>query len=112
MDEYENMKILNKGDKEETTIVNINKGKQIDFRGPGYWEKVKVDADKKKNQAAHQIITANGAKIVFVMPSDGALRPRDLLMRFYKTYGEFPKLSMKVYTRIDDNGFPQIVLEK
>lgn len=115
-DEYEDVK---PGDKEATKVTEVNKGEAGEFRTDKYWDKVqdKNDAsdeeiEKLKKKPAIEVKTENGASIVINLPDDKKIRPGSNLGLWKKTYGEFPKVDQEVNTKVDDNGFNRIVLEK
>lgn len=103
------------GTKEQTTIATILNGTQDQFRGTGYWEHTKLtpsQIESAKKESAIEIQTMNGAKMVIRLPENNRVNPKSGLGLFKKTYGSYPTVGQKVDTKIDENGFNRIVIEK
>ena len=104
------------GSKEETSVVKVQLGTQGLFRPNGYWEKVKdVSAsqiDAMKKQVAVEVLCANGATMVLSLPANNKVHPKSNLALWRKTYGGNPAVGQKVVTKVDENGFFGVVLEK
>lgn len=106
---------IKEGEKDATKISEINEGTQADFRPESYFENFE---DKKKvkearAQPAIQVLCENGAQTVFTLPANGGkIHPKSNLALFKKTYGGFPEVGMEVTTKVDENGFQRVVLEK
>lgn len=103
------------GEKENTVVDNITPGKQKDFRTDAYWEKVestKEDIEKMKETAAVLVETKNGATIVINLPPGKKVSPKSNLSAWKRTYSKYPFIGQEVVTKVDENGFNRIVLEK
>lgn len=112
-DQYEELKV---GTKEETAITGIKQGPASEFRTEAYWENIKdatpEEIEEAKNRAAIEVRTDNGARLVINLPESNTVSPASNLALFKKTYGKYPEKGQKVTTKVDENGFRRIVLEK
>ena len=109
---YEEVKA---GEKEDTKVVSVTKGKQSDFRSEAYWDKIEdtpTNIRNIKNQDAIEVKTANSASIVINLPESKKVNPRSNLALWKKTYGDYPAIDQEVRTKTDEFGFNRIVLEK
>jgi hypothetical protein len=107
------------GTKEKTKIARMSEGTQADFRNDKYWEAVQKkekltdeELAEVKAQGAIEIETDNGAVMVLTLPKEKVVPAKSNLALFQNTYGDFPNEGMEVTTKIDENGFWRIVLEK
>jgi hypothetical protein len=112
--EWDSYKEVKAGEKEKTEIIQINEGKASDYRTNAYWDKVedKANLQAQKDAPAIEIITKNGARMVINLPVGDTIFPASNLGLFKKTYGEYPAEGLKVTTKVDENGFKKIILEK
>lgn len=111
------LKDIKVGERKSAKIVKINEGKAEDFRSGQYWEKVaekndKAEVERQKKQKCVEVITDNDASMVFALPEGNLVNPKSNLALFKKTYGKYPELNMEVQTKVDENGFNRLVLEK
>ena len=106
-DEYT---IAKEGEEAETTITVIRVGTLGEFKSEKYFEKIE-DAEGARTQKAIQVECANGAKQEFALPRQGkTISPVSALGRFNRTYNELPSEGLTIKTKIDANGYPQIIL--
>ena len=117
MDQYkpDELKEMKVGEKSSTVVTEIKDGSMGEFMSDGYWANTKIEADKipeAKLKRAIEVETANGAKMVISLPPGDEVNPKSNLGLWKKTYGDYPKKGQNVSTKIDDNGFNKIVLEK
>lgn len=105
---------IKEGEKENTQVTEIIQGKGKDFFTEEYFEnfKEKDKVETTKNQNAIKVVMANGAEKIIMLPGDKKISPRSNLGLWKKTYGEYPKVGQNVTTRVDANGYRQVVLEK
>ena len=111
-DEYEDIK---PGEKVETTVTEVKEGTQDEFRTDNYWAKVEdtpENIEKMKKAPAIEVTTGNGASMVINLPAGKRVSPKSNLGCWKATYGDYPTKDQKVTTKVDDNGFNRIVLEK
>jgi hypothetical protein len=102
------------GEKMEAKIIEVNEGKQEDFRTDRYFENIdgsKEEIEKIRKSPALQVVCDNQAEMVINLPAHKKISPRSKLALFKKTYNDFPKVGMKVNTKTDDSGFFRIVIE-
>ena len=114
MVDFEGYQDVKAGLKTETQVKEITEGTQEQFRTANYFDsfqdKTKIEVAKK--QKAIKVLCENGATKVISLPMDKVVRPKSELFLWKKTYGEYPKVGQKVTSKIDENGFQNIVLEK
>jgi len=112
--DYTQFEEVKAGEKADTKVTEVNEGVQDDFRTDAYFDKIEDSKEKVeqiRKSPALQIVTENGAELVINLPANNRISPKSKLAMFKKTYGDFPKVGMKVSTKTDDNGFFRIVLE-
>jgi len=117
MDEYkpEELKEMSVGEKKVTVITEIKQGTMGDLVTDGYWVNTKLKDDQipeAKLKRAIEVIAANGATKVIALPPGDEVNPKSNLGAWKKTYGDYPKVGQEISTKVDENGFNNIVLEK
>ena len=113
----EQLKEIKVGEKKAAVIAEIKEGKASDFRTSKYWAKVeekndKAEVERQMQQKCIEITTDNNATMVFSLPEGNLVNPKSNLALFKNTYGKYPEKGMKVQTKVDENGFNRLVLEK
>ncbi len=109
----------------DTKITEVNEGTQESYRSDKYFENItdasKEEVEKIRKSSALQVVCDNSAEVVINLPISRRVSPKSKLAMFKKTYGDYPKVGMKVVTKTDEstlvklmsrqNGFFRIVLE-